>query len=96
MVRRRWSHPFFDSSRKCFCPAPGVDDGRILLTEGPHSSFDFPSYVWTAVWTLLGVGAVWVLLTRENDEPIRYKVPPAKLPEKQEILERPDIKVRFD
>jgi hypothetical protein len=32
-------------------------------------------------------------MIRREEEVVRYKVPPAKYPEKEEILERPDIKV---
>ncbi|GAB1312229.1 Meiotic Sister-Chromatid recombination aldehyde dehydrogenase [Madurella fahalii] len=52
-----------------------------------------PSFAWTLLWTGLGVLALWYIALRENDQPIRYTIPPPKKPETVEILEEPAIKI---
>ncbi|KAK1758568.1 Aldehyde/histidinol dehydrogenase [Echria macrotheca] len=54
---------------------------------------EIPNFVWTLVWTCVGASALWYMAFREKDQPIRYKIPSPKLPEKHEILEQPSIKV---
>lgn len=61
-------------------------------TDGQPS---VPDSLWTFIWTGLTALAVWYLGFRENDTPIRYKVPSPKRPEKVEILDEPSIKVRI-
>ncbi len=51
--------------------------------------------MWTVFWLGLSFLVVWYMALRENDQPIRYKVPPPKVPEKFEILENPAIKVLY-
>ena len=51
--------------------------------------------LWTLLWTGLCALAVFHLTFRENDQPIRYKVPSPKRPETVEILDEPAIKVRI-
>lgn len=47
---------------------------------------------WLVIWPLVLL-LVLFYLTRENDQPIRYRVPPPKTPEKKELLSNPSIKV---
>lgn len=56
-------------------------------------SVDPQSFAWKLLLTVLGALALWITLGRERDQPIRYKVPSPKLPEKDEFLDRPSIKV---
>lgn len=67
-------------------PADGWLSGRFE---------DVPRFVWLAVWPLaLSLLALWFYLTAENDQPIRYRVPSPKTPEREEILSNPSVKVR--
>lgn len=52
-----------------------------------------PELARTLLWTAIAAFALWYLAIRENDQPIRYKVPSPSLPEKTEILQAPAIKV---
>ncbi len=54
-----------------------------------------PDSVFTFLWTGLAALALWYLGLRENDQPIRYKIPSPKKPETVEILDEPSIKVRI-
>lgn len=56
------------------------------------SPIEMPRLLWPVLWTTIGAFTVWLLAIRENDQPIRYKIPSPKLPEKTEILESPTIK----
>lgn len=57
-------------------------------------SFDnVPIFAWMAFWPLILAVVVWYL-KGEHDQPIRYRVPSPKVPEPQEILQKPSIKVR--
>lgn len=55
---------------------------------------DVPKSVWLALWPL-ALLAFWFYLKGENDQPIRYRVPSPKTPEREEILSKPSIKVRL-
>ncbi|KAK3383626.1 Aldehyde/histidinol dehydrogenase [Lasiosphaeria ovina] len=52
-----------------------------------------PQTVWTFLWIGVSVVVAWYMGFRENDRPIRYRVPTPKTSEKVEILEKPAIKV---
>jgi len=56
------------------------------------SPIEIPRLLWPVLWTTIGALAVWLLAIRENDQPIRYKIPSPKLPEKTEILKSPTIR----
>ncbi len=62
------------------------------LSDLPEST---RTLLWTLLWTGLCALAVFHLAFRENDQPIRYKVPSPKRPETVEILDEPAIKVRI-
>lgn len=47
---------------------------------------------WMAIWPLVLL-LILFYLTRENDQPIRYRVPSPRTPEKKELLSNPSIKV---
>lgn len=53
-----------------------------------------PRSVWVAVWPLALLAVWWLFLKGENDKPVRYRVPSPKLPDKDEFLSNPSIKVR--
>lgn len=53
-----------------------------------------PSSVWLALALLVLLVVWWFFLKGENDRPIRYRVPSPKLPEKEELLSNPTVKVR--
>lgn len=53
-----------------------------------------PQPVWIAVCPLALLAVWWLFLKGENNQPVRYRVPSPKLPEKEELLSNPTIKVR--
>ena len=67
----------------------------ICLLNGRHRRrpIALPHFLWTLLWTGVGALAIWFLGIRENDRPIRYKVPSPQLPEKEQFLSQPSIKV---
>lgn len=67
-------------------------DLHYRLSDLPEST---RTLLWTLLWTGLCALAVFHLAFRENDQPIRYKVPSPKRPETVEILDEPAIKVRI-
>jgi len=52
-----------------------------------------PELARALLWTAIAGFALWYLAVRENDQPIRYKVPSPSVPEQTEILQPPVIKV---
>lgn len=53
---------------------------------------DLPRSILVAVWPL-ALLVVWYFVLGENDQPIRYRVPSPKSPEREEILPNPTVKV---
>ncbi|TPX13889.1 uncharacterized protein E0L32_005589 [Thyridium curvatum] len=52
-----------------------------------------PPVAWPAIWTALAAIILYIVYSATtSDTPIRYKIPSPKLPEKEEILEKPSIK----
>lgn len=47
---------------------------------------------WLAIWCLV-LPLIILYLSRENDQPIQYRIPSPKIPEKKELLSNPSIKV---
>ncbi|KAM7208878.1 betaine aldehyde dehydrogenase [Naviculisporaceae sp. PSN 640] len=62
------------------------------ILQNALSEGGIPKAALTVFWPGALLFAVWYLWIRENDKPIRYKVPPPKIPEKYEVLENPTIK----
>lgn len=56
---------------------------------------DVPRSAWVAFWPLALLVVWWLFLKGKNDRPIRYRVPSPKLPEKEEFLSNPTVKVRL-
>lgn len=54
---------------------------------------DIPQAVWLALWPL-ALLVIYFYLKGEDDQPIRYRLPSPKMPEREEILSSPTIKVR--
>ncbi|KLU83197.1 hypothetical protein MAPG_02262 [Magnaporthiopsis poae ATCC 64411] len=50
-------------------------------------------YVIAVVVAILGGLVLAYALLGENDKPRRYTVPPAKMPDKEEILDQPSLKI---
>lgn len=67
----------------------------MLTQRSPGRVADFQPFIWKLLLTALGALALWITFGGERDQPIRYKVPSPKLPEKVEFLDRPSIKVRI-
>ncbi|KAL2016297.1 hypothetical protein VTK56DRAFT_3896 [Thermocarpiscus australiensis] len=68
-----------------------IEQLRLLLDD--PSSIEVATLAWTLLLAGLGALALCSIAQRETEKPIRYQVPPPKLPEKVEILEQPAIKV---
>lgn len=47
---------------------------------------------WLVIWLLI-LPLILFYLSRENDQPIQYRIPSPKTPEKKELLSNPSIKV---
>ncbi|KAK4187297.1 hypothetical protein QBC35DRAFT_498965 [Podospora australis] len=71
-------------------PRSLIEQLRLALQN--KTSIEASDFVWSLVWTAVALGAVWYIAIRENDQPVRYKVPSPKVPETVEILEEPSIK----
>lgn len=56
---------------------------------------DIPKSAWLIIWPLALIVLLWFFLVAENDQPIRYRVPSPKVPDQEEILTNPTIKVRL-
>jgi hypothetical protein len=68
---------------------------RPQLTMCCGDSFgSVPILAWMAIWPLLLLIVVW-FVKGEHDQPVRYRVPSPKVPEPEEILQKPSIKVRL-
>ncbi|KAK0633292.1 Aldehyde/histidinol dehydrogenase [Immersiella caudata] len=75
---------------------PMLDRSLLLQLQDAienMSPITIPRFLWPILWTGLGALALWFMVFRENDQPIRYKIPSPKEPEKVEILQSPSIKV---
>lgn len=75
--------PFMPQAVKAARPADSWLSGRLE---------DVPKFIWLALWPI-ALLAIWFYLTGENDQPIRYRVPSPKTPEREEILSNPSVKV---
>lgn len=81
--------PYVLSPFSSTAPANAAHPGDSWLGGRP---FNIKEFSWLAIWPLALLFAVY-LLRGASEQPVRYRVPSPRTPEKKELLSNPSIKV---